>query len=196
MRRVRTLALLVLVGLSGCSFERIPSGGDGGDAGDSGDGGDGGDGPPAAMCPSGYGPIHGVGMYRVVNQPELVWAAAAADCNDDDDAPGGPYSGSTHLLVLRDEAERTAITAAGTPIMANTWIGLNDRGPEGTYVWGTSEPTGSYPVVKMPPWAAGDPDDPNGTEDCVRFKMGFTLEDKVCDTTERYVCECDAYPPL
>lgn len=185
MRRVRTLALLVLVGLSGCSFEQLPPGGDGGD---------GGDGTPAAMCPSDYGPINNVGMYRVVNQPELVWAAAAADCNDDDDT-GGPYSGFTHLLVLRDEAERLAITAAGTPIVGNTWIGLNDRGFEGTFVWGTSEPTGSYPVVKIPPWAPGDPDDPNGTENCVRFKNGYTLEDKVCDTMERYVCECDAYKP-
>jgi hypothetical protein len=146
-------------------------------------------------CPAGYAPIHGIGMYRPVESTPRTWQAAAADCNDDDDA-GGPYAGHTHLVVLANETERLTITGSSTPISGNTWIGLSDVAVEGTYVWVTSEPTGGYPAVgQKPPWDTDDPDDNGGAEDCVRFKNGYVLEDKPCSDVQSYVCECDAFAP-
>jgi len=151
---------------------------------------------PTVDCPVGYGPIRGIGMYRVVETTAQTWQAAAGDCNDDDDV-GGPYRRFTHLVVLGNETERTTITGAGTPITGLTWIGLGDLGTEGTYTWVTSEPTGGYPMVGMkPPWDSDDPDNAGGFEDCIRFKNDYTLEDKPCTDTQSYVCECDAFPPI
>lgn len=186
------LAFVALAGLAGCTFKTVPSSPDATGTPDTPDAIDA---PPAAACPSGYGPINGVGMYRAVAAPARSWQAAATDCNDDDDN-GGPYSGFTHLLVLDSEVERLAITAASTPILGNSWIGLSDLGTEGTYAWVTAEPTGGYPAVgTKPPWDTDDPDNAGGNEDCIRFKNSYVLEDKPCADTLSYVCECDAFAP-
>jgi Lectin C-type domain len=154
-----------------------------------------GDAALVADCPAGYGPIKGIGMYRVVEGALRSWQAAAADCKDDDDT-GGSYRLFTHLVVLGNDAERTTITGVGTSISGNTWIGLSDLAIEGTYVWITPEPTGGYPMIGMkPPWDTDDPDDAGGSEDCIRFKNDFTLEDRPCTDAESYVCECDAFAP-
>jgi hypothetical protein len=187
---------LVFVLLTGCSF-RAETGADADSVVD------GSDAPEVLLplCPAGYGPINGIGMYRSVEgsqADERTWLEAAADCNDDDGAPGS-YAFYTHLVVLRDEPERIAITSPGSPVSGNTWIGLSDLRLEGAFEWVTAEPTLGYPVVGVkPPWDIDDPDDGGATgEDCVRFKnTSYALEDKPCETTETYVCECDAFPPI
>jgi hypothetical protein len=192
--RVRSLAFVAPAVLAGCIF-KLPEVSDVTDAPTAGDAPDAPDAPPVAACPSGYGPINGIGMYRAVEPGNKSWQDAAADCNDDDDT-GGPYSGYTHLVVLGGETERIAITSGTTPISGNTWIGLSDLETEGTYLWVTAEPTGGYPMVGMqPPWDTDDPDNAGGNEDCIRFKNSFVLEDKPCTNLESYVCECDAFPP-
>lgn len=189
--------LIALAVLAGCSFRTIAPAQDAsaGDDADIAEDATGRDATEAVPCPLGYQPINGSGMYRVINASTATWQAAAADCNDDDDA-GGPYTGYTHLIVLGGEAERISVTTGTTPVMGNSWIGLNDLATEGTFVWVTSEPTGGYPMVgQQPPWDSDDPDNAGGVEDCGRFKNSFVLEDKPCTDMLRYVCECDAYPP-
>ncbi len=145
-------------------------------------------------CPLGYAAINNLGMYRVVNATTATWQAAAVDCNNDDDV-GGPYTGFTHLVVLGNETERIGLTNGTTPVMGNSWIGLGDAVVEGAFAWVTSEPTAGYPMVSMrPPWDESDPDGGTG-ENCVRLKNDFTLEDRPCGESLRYICECDAFPP-
>ncbi len=190
---MRGLVFAMLAGLAGCTFKTVAPAGDAPGADDAADAPDA---PDAALltCPLGYAPINNIGMYRVVNASTASWTAAAGDCNDDDDA-GGPYTGFTHLVVLGNETERIGLTNGTTPVMGNTWIGLGDAVVDGTFVWVTAEPTAGYPMVGMrPPWDGGDPDGGTG-ENCVRLKNDFTLEDRPCGESLRYVCECDAFPP-
>lgn len=150
---------------------------------------------PDLLCPSGYAPIGlSASRYRKVDTT-ATWAAAAADCNNDDDT-GGTFSGSTHLVVFSSEAERLAVTAALGAGNGNTWIGLSDEENEGTWEWVTAEPTGGYPGLARPPW---DSSEPNGgdNDDCVRMKNSFLFDDKACsDANNDYLCECDPFPPL
>jgi hypothetical protein len=192
-----TRSTYALAFVAACSFEPgLAPMEDGADSNDAGDASPDANNGASMMCPAGYAPIGGIGMYRPVETTPKTWRAAAADCNDDDDA-GGPYAGFTHLVVLANEAERLAITRSPTPISGNTWIGLSDLTVEATFSWVTSEATNGYPVVgQQPPWDTDDPDDAGGAEDCIRFKNSYVLEDKPCDDVQSYVCECDAFAPL
>ena len=205
---MRLGALIVAMGaLGACAFQ--PAGGAAGGGGDDVGGDDGDDDgsdvdagvapePDAPadpvtplVCPTGYAPIGGSRTrYRVV-ETSVTWAVAAADCNDDDDALAGA-SGHTHLVVVGDQHEKSALT---NQFSGNTWVGLSDAAVEGTFAWVTDEPTGGFPIVgQQPPWDAGDPDGGRG-ENCVRFKNSFDFEDKRCDEANSYVCECDPFAP-
>lgn len=143
------------------------------------------------LCPLGYAPINGSEtQYRIV-EVNVPWAAAAADCNDDDDLVSG-ITGHTHLVVVGSAAEKTLLTNQPS---GNTWVGLTDAAAEGTFVWVTNEDTNGFPMVGMqPPWDAGDPDG-GAAENCVRFKNSFDFEDKPCGDSDSYVCECDRFAP-
>lgn len=149
------------------------------------------DAPPSTpVCPLGYAAINGSStQYRII-ETSATWAAAAADCNNDELV--GPITGHTHLVVVGSAAEKTVLT---NQFSGNTWVGLTDQATEGTFVWVTAENTNGFPMVGMqPPWDAGDPD--GGTaENCVRFKNSFDFEDKPCTDANSYVCECDNFAP-
>jgi len=130
-------------------------------------------------------------LYRVVDSPTEDWATAAADCNDDDD--GGGFAGFTHLAVIGDEEERLTITPQ---FSGNRWVGLTDAVVENVFVWVTLEPTGGYEAPgNEPPWPSNQP--AGGTADnCVRFNNGGRFDDRACNEKNKYLCECDAFPPL
>jgi hypothetical protein len=132
-------------------------------------------------CPAGYITIAGqTSKYRFVSGG-VPWLDAATDCAND--------AATTHLLVLSNELERSAVGAANNGI--TRWIGLSDRLTDGTYLAVTDETTGGYPDAAV--WDGGVvPMDPN--LNCVRFEVGSQAEIEIANCTGDvgFICECDA----
>lgn len=127
-------------------------------------------------CPASYSAtIPGSSSrYRVVAQP-APWRTAQDDCVDD--------GGGTHLAVVGSELERSGVA---TLVGDDTWIGLSDRVTEGTFRWVTRA------ASPFTAWAAGQPADAGGDEDCVEQKfMMAGWRDQPCTEPLAYVCECD-----
>lgn len=151
------------------------------------------DGP--SSCPESYDlPIDGSpSRYRYVADG-TTWTAAQAACAADS-------VGGTHLIVFDDDGERLGLMAALATrgIVASVWIGLTDRKTEDVFLWVTAQEVG-MPPLSTPPWGAGQPDDQNGVQDCVRVVgAGSTgaglFDDGECSSVFAYVCECDGYAP-
>jgi hypothetical protein len=64
------------------------------------------------------------------------------------------------------------------------WIGVNDVDLEGHFVLVTGGP------ATFLPWAAGEPNNAMGSEDCVEL-VGAQLNDDSCDTSLPFLCECE-----
>jgi hypothetical protein len=131
-------------------------------------------------CPATYAStIPGTSSrYRVVGQG-TAWTAAQDDCADD--------GSGTHLAVIGSEAERTGLAAL---LNGGFWIGFSDRVAEGTFRWVTRE------ASQFTAWTSGQPDDLDGTEDCVEQRRnGSTWQDQSCADLIAYICECDGLAP-
>ena len=66
------------------------------------------------------------------------------------------------------------------------WGGLNDQTTEGTFVWSNGD------AVAYTNWAAGEPNNAGGNEDCMQFGRYYpasTWNDEPCTSSFRYVCE-------
>ncbi len=94
-------------------------------------------------------PTNGHAYTRVAPGGSVAAARAAAE------ALGG------HLVTINDAAEDAFLSThfAGR----RYWIGLSDRVVEGQYQWDSGDP------VTYTNWKTGEPNDPTGTEDAVRW---------------------------
>ena len=75
---------------------------------------------------------------------------------------------------------------------AKGWIGLNDRGSEGTFVWADNQ------ANDFTYWAANQPNNFNN-EDCVHtlgVKHSFLWNDVGCDACHNYTCSGGIGEPL
>jgi hypothetical protein len=100
-----------------------------------------------------------------------VWADALASCQ----AWGGG-------LVVIDSREEDAFLSEHLDV--SFWIGASDRIQEGRVLW-----NGGAPLV-FSNWAAGQPDDYQGREDCVVKTMPVgSWNDLPCRNLNAYVCE-------
>lgn len=139
-------------------------------------------------CPVMYRTFN-TGTYRFVNAP-TTWQLAQADCLDD---TGVMSSMHTHLAVVANDQELSALyfTVAGSA--GDLWIGLSDRVTPNTYRWVTAEPV-QYPPDSGSPWGMGQPSR-DADEECILEHAATTLlDDTACSTMALYVCECDAFP--
>ncbi|HEU0036085.1 MAG TPA: C-type lectin domain-containing protein [Kofleriaceae bacterium] len=198
MRTPATLALLVASGcqlvfpLDGPKTGIQPNDGSP-EAGDS-------DALLSGSCPPAYILDLGTGSRYRLGTQTINWIDAANDCVADQ---SGALNRFTHLVVLSDAAEYTAIDTGFGSDHDALWIGLTDRQLEGTFQTVSTEPLqypqDTTPSNSTPPWGNNEPDD-NGDEDGVRYigEVGTpprSLDD--FDETQGmlYLCECDTFAP-
>lgn len=104
------------------------------------------------------------------------FAEAATACED--------WGGA--LLTIDDSAEDAWQSATSNAWYEGSWwMGLYEPGSEGGWAW-ISGSTYSYSN-----WAAGEPNDSGGDEDCVinNHNYGTAWNDIDCDRSFRFVCE-------
>ena len=142
------------------------------------------DGPGASGCPPSYSFTHMTSRYRRI-VAQMTWANAAQACASD----MATLAKHTHLVVMADEAERSALAGMGG---GPTWSGLTDLVTEGTYRWVTTEPTSGYPPASGTPWVSSEPDNVTA-QNCVAITIGGLFFDTECSTGLQALCECDGY---
>lgn len=183
-------ALIVALALAGCGFT---TGGRGTPSEDVSDAAAGGgdantdaavpDGTTIAACPATYAPILALATstsrYRFV-ATAAKWIDGENDCADD--ASGGELA--THLIVLDDAAEKTAMIGGivGGLNLNDQWAGATDLAEEGEARFMTTQAT---TLALTPSMQADD-------KDCIRIKNNAGNEEyRDCDEVNKYVCECD-----
>jgi hypothetical protein len=144
---------------------------------------------PAGTCPASYTYVSTMtdSRYRFISTT-MTWTTAAQTCANDVSATTGDRR--THLVVIADEAERTAIADANGGVF---WIGLSDINTEGSFRWVTGEPVGGYPAQTSGAWGAGEPTGGLNV-DCVATTSSGQFQDATCTATAPVLCECDVYP--
>lgn len=114
--------------------------------------------------------------YLFVNTPK-TWDQADSYCRT---------LGYT-LVTINDASEGSFLHGMESSLSPERWwIGYNDRGSEGFWVWSGSPSTYSH-------WGAGQPDNA-GNEDCAtdNFKNGDTWNDDICTLNFPFICESNS----
>jgi hypothetical protein len=139
-----------------------------------GDGGDGG--MMTGNCPSGYNTLSGAGTHRYkVLSTAANWTTHRDACAAD--------GSNAYLAIPDDQAELQALTTAAA---ADAWVGINDMTTENTFV------TVKGANATYLPWAANEPDDGMGGQDCVTALMASpNIQTDKCTDMAPAVCECD-----
>ena len=109
--------------------------------------------------------------YRV-HTGALDVPSAQQRCRDD----GG------HLATLETDAERQFV---GKNVNVGAWLDASDAAIEGQFLWATGG------AVDRSVFAAGQPDDKNGSQNCLLLSPGDKLADNVCGEPHAYICEYD-----
>jgi hypothetical protein len=118
---------------------------------------------PAFVFPDGH---H---AYRL-HTGALDADAARARCSMD----GG------QLVALETTAERLFV---GKNLGIAVWVDATDDAVENQYVWRSGEP------VDGAAFAAGQPNDTNGTQGCLLLNGGDKFVDSACSESHAFVCE-------
>jgi hypothetical protein len=130
--------------------------------------------PDAHVCPPSYTVLVPTGHAYRVRHGRQPWFQAKDSCEQTGEG--------IHLAVLDDAAELAAVqTIIDVPKL---WIGVDDVDEENHFVLVTGGP-----AVYLP-WAAGEPNNSQGVEDCVEL-IGDALNDDSCDTPLPFLCECE-----
>ncbi|XP_065841247.1 uncharacterized protein [Oscarella lobularis] len=130
-----------------------------------------GDGTSCTTCPSGYSPFQ-QSCYKYFLSPKS-WQDARAQCQAD----GGD------LVSIANQEEYTFVQSLYSS--GFTWLGYNDIGHEGRFVWSDGSP---YTFQK---WSSIQPDN-FGNEDCAHTHGGepsSTWNDLPCTHQTAFVCE-------
>jgi hypothetical protein len=130
---------------------------------------------PPAGCPATYMTLAGAGshVYKLTTG-SAQWATQRDRCAAD---------GNAYLAIPDDMMELQAITTAAAN---QAWVGISDIMTEGTFR------TVKGATATYLPWAAGEPDDAMGGQDCVSALMTApNIQTDKCSDTLPAVCECE-----
>lgn len=108
------------------------------------------------------------------------WAMADNYCRTLQVPNSTKYS---HLAVVDDQADLSAITSAAGSAAA--WVGLSYDSINGRWSWITAQ---SVPTIV---WGANEP---TGAGSCALATTTGLVDDS-CAQSRPFVCECDSYPP-
>jgi len=87
-----------------------------------------------------------------------------------------------NLMTINDvaeNAEATLVRGSGD----SPWLGLSDAMVEGTFEWVSGV------LVSYANWAAGEPNDAGGVEDCTALEASGLWTDQDCTQAKPYICE-------
>jgi hypothetical protein len=118
------------------------------------------------------------------------YTAAAADATWIDAQAACAASG-THLVTIHSEAEGALAWSVRTNAASGMHLGLTEiPETEGSWSWITGEPF----VYRA--WAAMQPDDSGGLEDCAHawITLAGQWNDATCTFVDGYVCETETWP--
>lgn len=90
-----------------------------------------------------------------------------------------------HLVTIKNEAENDAVADLASGAL-RVWIGLDDKGTEGSFLWTTGEP------LDYENWAFSEPNNgwPLGNQDCALMTPGNgKWRDDDCNDKAATVCE-------
>ena len=88
----------------------------------------------------------------------------------------------SYLATLQTTAERVFV---GKNVSVGAWLAATDDAVEGQFVWSSGE------VVDPSGFAANQPDDTDGTQNCLLFNAGDRFADADCTEKHAFVCEFD-----
>jgi hypothetical protein len=97
-------------------------------------------------------------------------------------ARGACEADGGYLATLQTAAERLFV---GKSLSLGAWLDASDDAVEGQFVWSTGE------AVDGASFAAGQPDDTDGTQNCLLFNAGDRYADANCSEKHAFVCEFD-----
>jgi len=112
----------------------------------------------------------GVGSCYVISREPSSWSEALAAC--------ARWGGS--LVSINSAAESDWLAAS---VDVTIWIGANDRELEGTFGWANADP------FQFELFAAGEPDNTFGLQDCVERRVDSSWNDRACNVDNPFVCE-------
>lgn len=112
----------------------------------------------------------GIGSCYTLSRAPSSWSAALAACVD--------WGGSLVSINSETESDWLAAKVDGT-----IWIGANDRLREGTFGWANGD------AFQFELFAAGEPDNTFGVQDCVERRVDSSWNDRACNVENPFVCE-------
>ncbi|XP_071822362.1 uncharacterized protein [Apostichopus japonicus] len=132
--------------------------------------------PLSSLCPDDYIVGYDYGCYQF-NSEHMTWEAARAHCRQAVDGD---------LAIIDEEAEMNFLLENQLLEQYDWWIGMTDRASEGNFYWTDCSMLSNYAESR---WAAGQPSDVDGSDNCVQLSDNGNYNDRDCESSFPYICE-------
>ena len=129
----------------------------------------------SSSCPSGWNPS-GSNCY-ILRSSKKKWSSAESDC----------VKLVGHLATITSGSENAVVYSlrGNSSSSQDIWIGLNDKGDEGTFEWVDHDGTNT----SYRKWYDGEPNGQPNDGDCVRMVSNGKWRDSSCSDEYYYVCQ-------